>query len=126
MSTRDSARLREQTPTENHVTMVAQRVLGTQHHPTNGLHLSGYILAEVTLLLYPRESDAGNQQRQTAFIKCKYFGKSIKQLYCSPYMVRECRSGYGKEDVHDRSKWRRNVNVMKRKPNPIGKQTINR
>ena len=31
-----------------------------------------------------------------------------------------------KEDVHDRSKWRRNVNVMKRKSNPIGKQTINR
>ena len=31
-----------------------------------------------------------------------------------------------KEDVHDRSKWRRNVNVMKRKSNPIGKLTINR
>ena len=31
-----------------------------------------------------------------------------------------------KEDVHDRSKWRRNVNVMKRKSNPIGKRTINR
>ena len=31
-----------------------------------------------------------------------------------------------KEDVHDRSKWRRNVNVMKRKSNPIGEQTINR
>ena len=31
-----------------------------------------------------------------------------------------------KEDVHDRSKWRRNVNVMKRKYNPIGKRTINR
>ena len=31
-----------------------------------------------------------------------------------------------KEDVHDRSKWGRNVNVMKRKSNPIGKQTINR
>ena len=31
-----------------------------------------------------------------------------------------------KEDVHDRSKWRRDVNVMKRKSNPIGKQTINR
>ena len=30
------------------------------------------------------------------------------------------------EDVHDRSKWRRNVNVMKRKSNPIRKQTINR
>ena len=30
-----------------------------------------------------------------------------------------------KEDVHDSSKWRRNVNVMKRKFNPIGKQTIN-
>ena len=29
-----------------------------------------------------------------------------------------------KEDVHDRS--RRNVNVMKRKSNPIGKRTINR
>ena len=28
-----------------------------------------------------------------------------------------------KED--DRSKWRRNVNVMKRKSNPIGKRTIN-
>ena len=27
-----------------------------------------------------------------------------------------------KEDDHDRSKWRRNVNVMKRKYNPIGKQ----
>ena len=29
-------------------------------------------------------------------------------------MVRECRSGYeiDKEDVHDRSKWRRIVNVM--------------
>ena len=31
-----------------------------------------------------------------------------------------------KEDVHDRSKWRRNMNVMKRKSNPIGKRTINR
>ena len=31
-----------------------------------------------------------------------------------------------KEDVHDKSKWRRNVNVMKRKSNPIGKRTINR
>ena len=31
-----------------------------------------------------------------------------------------------KEDVHDRSKWRRIVNVMKRKSNPIGKWTINR
>ena len=31
-----------------------------------------------------------------------------------------------KEDVHDRSKWRRNVNVMKRKSNLIGKRTINR
>ena len=31
-----------------------------------------------------------------------------------------------KEDVYDRSKWRRNVNVMKRKSNPIGKGTINR
>ena len=30
-----------------------------------------------------------------------------------------------KEDVHDRSKWRRNVNVTKRKSNPIGKRTIN-
>ena len=29
-----------------------------------------------------------------------------------------------KEDVHDIKKWRRNV--MKRKSNPIGKQTINR
>ena len=29
-----------------------------------------------------------------------------------------------KEDVHDRSKWRRNV--MKMKFNPIGKRTINR
>ena len=29
-----------------------------------------------------------------------------------------------KEDVHDRRKWRRNV--VKRKSNPIGKQTINR
>ena len=31
-----------------------------------------------------------------------------------------------KEYVHDRSKWRRNVNVMKRKSNPIGKRTISR
>ena len=31
-----------------------------------------------------------------------------------------------KEDVHDRSKWRRIVNVMKRMSNPIGKRTINR
>ena len=32
-----------------------------------------------------------------------------------------------KEDVHDRRTWRRrNVNVMKRKSNPIGKRTINR
>ena len=29
-----------------------------------------------------------------------------------------------REDVHDRTKWRRNV--MKRKSNPIGKRTINR
>ena len=28
------------------------------------------------------------------------------------------------EDVHDRNKWRRNV--MKKKSDPIGKQTINR
>ena len=48
-------------------------------------------------------------------------------------MVRECRSAVDmaeleidKEDVHDRSKWRRIVNVMKRKSNPIGKRTINR
>ena len=33
---------------------------------------------------------------------------------------------FDKEDVHDRSKWRRIVNVMKRKSNPIGKRTINR
>ena len=31
-----------------------------------------------------------------------------------------------KEDVHDRSKWRRNVNIIKRKSNPIRKRTINR
>ena len=31
-----------------------------------------------------------------------------------------------KDDVHDRSKWRRNVSVMKRKSNHIGKRTINR
>ena len=31
-----------------------------------------------------------------------------------------------KEYVLDRSKWRRNVSVMKRKSNPIGKRTINR
>ena len=31
-----------------------------------------------------------------------------------------------KDAVHDRSKWRRIVNVMKRKSNPIGKRTINR
>ena len=31
-----------------------------------------------------------------------------------------------KEDVHDRRKCRRNVNVMKRKSNPIEKTTINR
>ena len=31
-----------------------------------------------------------------------------------------------KEDVHDRSKWRINVNVMKRKSNPIGKRNLNR
>ena len=31
-----------------------------------------------------------------------------------------------KEDVHVRSKERRNVNVMKRKSNPIGKRNINR
>ena len=31
-----------------------------------------------------------------------------------------------KEDAHDRSKWRRIVNVMNRKSNPIGKRTINR
>ena len=31
-----------------------------------------------------------------------------------------------KEDVHDRSKCRLNVNVMKRKSNYIGKRTINR
>ena len=30
-----------------------------------------------------------------------------------------------KEDVHDRRKWRRNVNVRNRKSNPIGKRTIN-
>ena len=31
-----------------------------------------------------------------------------------------------KEDVHDRSKWRRIVNVMKMKSNPIGKLTKTR
>ena len=31
-----------------------------------------------------------------------------------------------KEDVHNRSKWRRNVNVMKRMSNTIGKRTIKR
>ena len=31
-----------------------------------------------------------------------------------------------KEDVHDRRKWRKNVNIMKRKSNLIGKRTINR
>ena len=31
-----------------------------------------------------------------------------------------------KEDVHDRRKWRRIVNVMKMRSNPIGKRTINR
>ena len=30
-----------------------------------------------------------------------------------------------KEDVYNRSKWRRNVNVMMRMSNPIGKRTIN-
>ena len=30
------------------------------------------------------------------------------------------------KDFHDISKWRRNVNVMKRKFNPIRKRTINR
>ena len=30
-----------------------------------------------------------------------------------------------KKDVHDRSKWRRNVIGMKRKSNSIGKLTIN-
>ena len=29
-----------------------------------------------------------------------------------------------KDDVYDRSRWRRNVNVMKRKSNPIGKPII--
>ena len=29
-----------------------------------------------------------------------------------------------REDVHDRRKWRRNVNVMKRTSNPIGKLII--
>ena len=29
-----------------------------------------------------------------------------------------------KKDVHDRRKWRRNMNVMKRKYNPIGKLTM--
>ena len=28
-----------------------------------------------------------------------------------------------RDDVHDRKKWR--INVMKRKSNPIGKQTVN-
>ena len=31
-----------------------------------------------------------------------------------------------KEDVHDRSKWRSNVNLIRRKSNPIRKRTINR
>ena len=31
-----------------------------------------------------------------------------------------------KEDVYDRSKWRRNVNVMRRKSNPYRKRTITR
>ena len=33
---------------------------------TNGIHLSGYILADVKLLLNPRESAAGNMQKQAA------------------------------------------------------------
>ena len=31
-----------------------------------------------------------------------------------------------KEDVHDRKKWKRKRNVMKRKSNPIRKRTIHR
>ena len=31
-----------------------------------------------------------------------------------------------RKDVHDRRKWRRNVNVMKRKSYHIGNRTINR
>ena len=31
-----------------------------------------------------------------------------------------------REDVHERRKWKRNVNVMKRMSNHIGKRTINR
>ena len=33
---------------------------------TNGLHLSGYIIADVKLLLNPRESAASNMQKQAA------------------------------------------------------------
>ena len=44
-------------------------------------------------------------------------------------MVRECKADMAeldidREDVHDGKKWRNDV--MKRKSNPIGKQTINR
>ena len=50
-------------------------------------------------------------------------------LYNIYNMVRECRSDMAefesnKEDIHDLKKWSRNV--MKRKSNPIRKQTINR
>ena len=39
---------------------------------TNGLHLSGYILADVKPLLNPRESAAGNLQKQAALhLTCK-------------------------------------------------------
>ena len=44
----------------------------------------------------------------------------------APTMEQLGRRVAEKEDFHDRSKWRRNMNVMKRKSNPIGKRTINR
>ena len=84
--------------------------------------------------------------------RLRWYGHAIKKgdedwvKKCMEYRV-ECRRPVGiprntwldsveadmaeleinKEDVHDRNKWRRNVNFMKRrKSNTIGKRTINR
>ena len=44
---------------------------------------------------------------------------SYKVLYNPALLINEMTN---KEYVHDRNKWRRNVNVMKRKSNPIRKR----
>ena len=52
-------------------------------------------------------------------------GRPIRKTWLESVEADMAKLEIDKEDVHDRSKWRRNVNVMKRKSNPIGKTDYN-